>query len=86
MVDGGAHERYGVIAISTPSPLARQVHLDERSIAQVVSLAQEHVADLGQELLSAITLGGRVVVHQRKAQRRPGVRQSEVITGSFGNP
>src|SRR6478735_1795490 len=30
MVDGGAHERYGVIAISTPSPLTRQVHLDER--------------------------------------------------------
>ena len=30
MVDGGAHERYGLIAISTPSPLTRQVHLDDR--------------------------------------------------------
>jgi hypothetical protein len=26
MVDGGAHERYGVIAVSTPSPLTRRVH------------------------------------------------------------
>ena len=30
MVDGGAHERYGLIAISTPSPLTRQVHVDDR--------------------------------------------------------
>ena len=30
LVDGGAHERYGLIAISTPSPLTRQVHIDER--------------------------------------------------------
>ena len=30
MVDGGAHERYRLIAISTPSPLTCQVHVDER--------------------------------------------------------
>jgi hypothetical protein len=30
MVDSGAHERYRLIAISTPSLLARQVHVDER--------------------------------------------------------
>ena len=35
--------------------------------------AQEHVADLGQELLSAVTLRSRVAVHQRQAQRRPGM-------------
>ncbi len=30
MVDGGAHQRYGLIAIATPSPLTCQVHVDER--------------------------------------------------------
>jgi hypothetical protein len=39
MVDGGAHKRYGVIAITAPSPLTRQVDLDDRAIAQVLSLA-----------------------------------------------
>ena len=29
LVDGGAHDRYGVIAIATPSPLARHVHIDD---------------------------------------------------------
>ena len=48
--------------------------------------AQEHVADLGQQLLSAVTLGSRLAVHQRNAQRHPGEGQREVITGSFGNP
>ena len=86
MVDGGAHERYGVIAISTPSPLTRRVHVDERQIAQQVSAAQEHVADLGQERLSAVTLRIRVAVHQRNAQRQPGQGQREVITGSFRDP
>jgi hypothetical protein len=47
IVDGGAHQRYGLIAISTPSPLTRQVHVDDRQLAQDVSLAQEHLADLG---------------------------------------
>ena len=56
------------------------------NIAQEVSPAQEHVADLGQELLSAVTLGSRVAVHQRKAQRHPGEGHREVIAGSFGNP
>ncbi len=50
-----------------------------------MSLAQEHVADLGQEFLSPVTLGSRLMVHQRNAQRRPGEGQREVITGSFGN-
>jgi len=30
MVGGGADERYGVIAISTPSPLTRRVDLKQR--------------------------------------------------------
>jgi hypothetical protein len=30
MINGVAHESYGVIAISTPSPLTRQLHVDER--------------------------------------------------------
>jgi hypothetical protein len=29
MVDGGAHERQRIIAIDTPSPLTRQVHVDD---------------------------------------------------------
>jgi hypothetical protein len=32
-----------------------------------MSLAQEHLADLGQELLSAVTLRIPVAVHQRNA-------------------
>ena len=51
-----------------------------------MSPAQEHFADLGQELLSAVTLRSRLAVHQRKAQRHPGDGQREIITGSFGNP
>ena len=35
-----------------------------------MSLAQEHVADLGQEFLSAVTIGVRLPVHQRNAERR----------------
>jgi hypothetical protein len=30
MVDGGAHYWYRLIAISTPSPLTRQVDLDDQ--------------------------------------------------------
>jgi hypothetical protein len=30
MVDGGKHQRYRLIKISKPRPLARQVHLDDR--------------------------------------------------------
>ena len=33
MVDGGAHERYRVIAVSTSSPFTCQVDLDDRQIA-----------------------------------------------------
>ena len=51
-----------------------------------MSLAHEHVADLGQERLSAVTLRSRLAVHQRKAQRHPGEGQRHIITGSFGNP
>ena len=54
--------------------------------AQDVFLADEHFADLGQKLVSAVTLRSRVAVHQRNAQRHPGEGQREVITGSFGNP
>jgi hypothetical protein len=39
MVGGGAHEWYGIIAITAPSPLTRQVDLDDRSITQVLSVA-----------------------------------------------
>src|SRR6476620_6319038 len=49
MVGGGAHKRYRVIAIFTPGPFTRQVHVDDRQFGQVVSPAEEHVADLGQE-------------------------------------
>jgi hypothetical protein len=49
-----------------------------------VSPAQECLADLAQEHLSAVTLCRRFAVHQRKAQRHPGEAQREVITGSFG--
>ena len=48
MVDGGAHQRDDLVAIPTSSPLPRHVDLDDRSIGQVVSPAQEHLADLGQ--------------------------------------
>ena len=51
-----------------------------------MSPAHEYVADLGQELQSAVTLRSRVAVHQRHAQRHPDVGHREVITGSFGNP
>jgi len=86
MVDGGAHERYDLIAISTPSPLTGQVDLDDRSIAQDVFPAREHLADLGQQLLSAIMLRGRLSVRQRKAQNHLGEGQREILSGSFGNP
>jgi hypothetical protein len=46
--------------------------------------AQEHVADLGQELLSAVTLRGCLAVHQRQAQRQPGDDQREIVTELFG--
>jgi hypothetical protein len=48
-----------------------------------VSPAHEYVADLGQELLSAVTLRSRVAVHQRKAQRQPGEDQREIVTELF---
>jgi hypothetical protein len=85
LVDGGAHERNRHITFSTPSALTRQVHLDDRQIAQVVSRPSEHLADLGQDLLSAVTVGGLLTVRQCNAQRHSGVRQCDVITGSFGN-
>ena len=70
MVDGGAHQRDGLVAIPTSSPLPRYVDLDDRSIGQVVSPAQEQLADLGQQLLSAVALGSRWAVRQRNAQRQ----------------
>ena len=43
------------------------------------------VAGSAKQLLSPVTLRSRWAVHQRKAQRHLGIRQREVITGSFGN-
>ena len=43
IVDGRAHERYGAVEISTLGPLTRQIHLDDRQFAEIVSAAQEHV-------------------------------------------
>ncbi len=86
VVDRGAHERYRLVAISTPSHFPRHVRIDERSIPQVVSLAFEHVADLGQKRLPPVTIRSLVAVHQRDAQRHPGERQRHVIAGSFGDP
>src|SRR4029077_17587140 len=86
MVGGGAYYRNGAIAIPPPRPLTRQVHVDNRYIAPLLSPAQEYFADLGQQRLSAVTLAGSPAVHQRKTQRHPGDGQSEIVTGSFGNP
>ena len=30
MIDGGAHERYGVVAVSTPGPLTCRIYVEER--------------------------------------------------------
>ena len=86
MVDGGTQPRYGFIAISTPRPLTRQVHVHQRYIAQEEPFTREQVADLGQKLLSAVALRIRVAVHQCDAQRHLGEGYRKVITGSLGNP
>jgi hypothetical protein len=36
--------------------------------------------------VSAVTVGSRWAVRQRKAQRYLGEGQREIVTGSFGNP
>ena len=59
VLDDGTDEPYGVIAISTPSPLTRGVDIDDRQFRQAVTPAPEHFADLGQDLLSAVTLRNR---------------------------
>jgi hypothetical protein len=46
--------------------------------------ADEHVADLCQELLSAVTLCDRWAVHQRNAQRHPGEGQATYQLYAFG--
>src|SRR5262249_433659 len=86
VIGGGARDRYGVIAISTPSPLTRQVDVDDGAIGQEISSAQELLADLPHNPLSTLTLRSRLAVPQPNAQRHPGDRQREIITGSFGNP
>src|SRR5436189_110088 len=86
MAEGSVHLSYRLVAISTPSAFPRHVHVDERSVPQIVSLMQEYVADLGQECLSAVTLLSRLTVHQRNAQNQPGEGQRHVIAGSFGDP
>ena len=55
-----------------PSPAPRTRH---RSVDLRLALrAQEYVADLGQQLLSAVDAPRSVAVHQRHAQRRAGRR------------
>jgi hypothetical protein len=86
MVDSGTQQRYGPIAISTPCPFTRQLHVHERHIAQEKPFTREKVADLGQKLLSAVTLLSAGAVHQRDAQRHLCEGYRKVITGSLGNP
>jgi hypothetical protein len=71
-VGGCAHQLDRLVAIPTPSPFAGHVHVDERSIPEVMCMACEHVADLGQERLSAVTLRSRLAVYQRDVQRHSG--------------
>src|SRR4051812_26923847 len=86
MVDGSSHERYRTIAISTPSPLPRQVHVNDLQFAEVVSPAYKDIADLGQNVMSTVTIRTRLAVHQRNGQRSPDEGHRQVITGSFRNP
>jgi hypothetical protein len=43
MVGGGAHKRDGVVATATPRLLARQVHVDDRQLAQVADVVATKV-------------------------------------------
>ena len=43
--------------------------------SDALSPALNHVAEVLQQLLPAVTLGIRVAVHQRKARYYPGVNQ-----------
>src|SRR6185436_287001 len=71
IVYGGTHDRYGDVATSTPSPLTCQIHVADRHLSEVVSAALDHFDDLGQQqILSAVTLGGRVALRQRNDQRQ----------------
>ena len=51
-----------------------------------MSLAHKHFADLGQELLSAVTVGSRWRCTSATPSADLRVRQREVIAGTFGNP
>jgi len=86
MVGSSAHELYGLIAISPPGFLTRQVQVDNRQYAKAVLLAQEPFANVRQKLLSTVTLGSCSAVQQRKAQRQPGEDQRELVTELFGTP
>ncbi len=87
MVDGGAHERYGLIAISTPSPAhAAKYTLTSGKSARRCPWRTKTSPTSARSSLSAVTLRIRVAVRQRHAQRHPGAGHREVITGSFGNP
>ena len=46
--------------------------------------AQEYVADVRQQLLSAVTLLSCLAVYERSAQRYLRVGQREIVSGSFG--
>lgn len=48
-------------------------------------VAEEYVADVGQELPSAVTFRSRLAVHQRKAQCHLRVGQREIVGGSLGS-
>ena len=82
-------ERYRLVAICAASRLTRYVRVKHRYIAQELPAAYEHFADLGQQLLSAITVGirvgGETARGPRSASRsatggyRRTVRQSQCI-------
>ena len=85
MLDRVAHGRYGGVVMSMPSYLPGQIHLDKRQVGEVMLVAEEYVADVGQELPSAVTFRSRLAVHQRKAQCHLRVGQREIVGGSLGS-
>ena len=90
VVDGGAHQRYRLVAISTPSLLPRHVHVDERSIAEVVCMACEHVADLGEERAvrghAPQPCGGAPARRPAPSGRRPTPCHCRIVGQSVAHP
>ena len=87
MVDGGAHERYGLIAISTPSPLPRR-RTPRRSVDRPSGCPRRRNISLtsARSLLSAATLGSRWRCTSATPSAHSGLGPPRIITGSFGNP